>query len=133
MPAWVIAKVGAALSDEGKSLKGAKVLILGLSYKADIDDDRESPSYELMRLLRGRGAEVSYCDPHFPVARPGRRHNPEMGSVPLTPEEFGRYDLLLLSTAHAEFRDPGLYREAKLVVDTRNVVLEEWGPKVIRA
>ena len=133
MPAWVIAKVGAALSDEGKSLKGAKVLILGLSYKADIDDDRESPSYELIRLLRERGADVSYCDPHFPVARPGRRNNPEMRSVPLTPEEFGRYDLLLLSTAHAEFRDPALYRDAKLVVDTRNVVKQGWGPKVIGA
>ena len=93
MPAWVISKVGAALSDEGKSLKGAKVLVLGLSYKADIDDDRESPSYELIRLLRERGADVSYCDPHFPVARPGRRNNPEMRSVPLTAEEFARYDL----------------------------------------
>jgi UDP-N-acetyl-D-glucosamine dehydrogenase len=133
MPAWVIAKVSAALSDEGKGLKGAKVLILGLSYKADIDDDRESPSYELIRLLRERGVDVSYCDPHFPVARPGRRHHPEMRSVPLTPEEFGRYDLLLLSTAHAEFRDPALYRDAKLVVDTRNVVGEGWGPKVVRA
>jgi UDP-N-acetyl-D-glucosamine dehydrogenase len=133
MPAWVISRVSAALSDEGKGLKGAKVLILGLSYKADIDDDRESPSYELIRLLRERGAEVSYCDPHFPVARPGRRHNPEMRSVPLTPEEFGRYDLLLLSTAHAEFRDPALYRDAKLLVDTRNVVKDEWGPKVVKA
>ena len=133
MPAWVIAKVTAALSDEGKGLKGAKVLILGFSCKADIDDDRESPSYERIRLLRERGAAFSYCDPHFPVARPGRRNNPEMRSVALTPKEFGRYDLLLLSTAHAEFHDPALYRDAKLVVDTRNVVNEGWGPKVVRA
>ena len=133
MPAWVISKVSAALSDEGKGLKGAKVLILVLSYKADIDDDRESPSYELIRLLRERGADVSYCDPHFPVARPGHRNHPEMRSVPLTPEELGHHDLLLLSTAHAEFRDPALYRDAKLVVDTRNAVRGEWGPKVIGA
>ena len=133
MPAWVISKVARALSDEGKSVKDAKVLVLGLSYKADIDDDRESPSYELISLLRHRGAHVSYCDPHFPVARPGRRNNPEMRSVPLSAEEFARYDLVLLSTAHSEFRDPSLYRGAKLVVDTRNVVREEWGPTVIRA
>ena len=133
MPAWVISKVSRALSDEGKSLKDAKVLVLGLSYKADIDDDRESPSYELIRLLRERGADVSYCDPHFPLARPGRRNNPEMRSVPLSAEEFARYDLVLLSTAHSEFRDPSLYRGAELVVDTRNVVREEWGPTVIRA
>ena len=61
------------------------MLVLGLSYKADIDDDRESPSYELIRLLRERGADVSYCDPHFPSTRPRRRGNPEMKSVPLTP------------------------------------------------
>ncbi len=133
MPAWVISKVSVALSDEGKGLRGARILVLGLSYKADIDDDRESPSYELIRLLRERGAEVSYCDPHFPVARSGRRHHPEMQSVPLTQEEFGRYDLLLLSTAHAEFHDPALFRDAKLVVDTRNVVRDDWGPKVVRA
>jgi len=133
MPAWVISKVSAALSDEGKGLKGAKVLILGLSYKPDIDDDRESPSYELIRLLRERGADVSYCDPHFPAARPGRRNNPEMRSVPLTTEEFARYDLVLLSTAHREFYDPALYRDTKLVVDTRNVVREEWAAVVIRA
>ena len=133
MPTWVVAKVAAALSDEGKGLRGAKVLVLGLSYKADIDDDRESPSYELIRLLRERGADVSYCDPHFPVARPGRRSNPEMRSVPLSSEEFARHDLVLLSTAHSEFRDPALYRGTTIVVDTRNVVDDAWSPRVVRA
>jgi len=66
MPAWVVEKAAQALSDDGKSVRNAKVLVLGLSYKPDIDDDRESPSYELIRLLRERGADVSYCDPHFP-------------------------------------------------------------------
>ncbi len=133
MPQWVVAKCLDALSEEGKSMKGAKVLVLGLSYKADIDDDRESPSYELIELLLKRGAEVRYCDPLFPVARPGRAGHPAMESVPLTPEEFGRYDLLLLSTAHRSFSDPSLYRDVKLVVDTRNAVRDEWGPKVVRA
>ncbi len=133
MPAWVVAKAAAALSDEGQSLKGAKVLVLGLAYKPDIDDDRESPSYKLIELLRERGAEVSYCDPHFPTTRPGRSKRPLLHSVPLTAEEFGRYDLVLLATAHQEFKDPSLYRLTRLVVDTRNVVREEWGPRVVKA
>jgi UDP-N-acetyl-D-glucosamine dehydrogenase len=133
MPSWVVSKVTAALSDEGLGLKDAKVLVLGLSYKPDIDDDRESPSYELIELLAERGAEVSYCDPYFPVTRPGRKHRLEMRSVPLTAEEFGRYDVVLLSTAHREFGDPSLYRVTRLVVDTRNVIGPDWGPKLIKA
>jgi UDP-N-acetyl-D-glucosamine dehydrogenase len=133
MPAWVMSKVTDALSDEGKSLRGAEVLVLGLSYKPDIDDDRESPSYELIRLLRERGAHVSYCDPHFPLARTGRRNSVEMRSVPLSADEFARYDLVLLATAHKEFLDPQLYRHARLVVDTRNVIDPSWGPKVVKA
>jgi UDP-N-acetyl-D-glucosamine dehydrogenase len=133
MPSWVVSKVAAALSDEGKGLKGAKVLVLGLSYKADIDDDRESPSYELIGMLRERGADVSYCDPHFPIARPGRRKHPEMRSVPLSAEEFARYDLVLVSTAHSEFSNPELYRHTRLVVDTRNVIDPAWGPAVVKA
>jgi UDP-N-acetyl-D-glucosamine dehydrogenase len=133
MPAWVVAKAAAALSDEGRGLRGARVLILGLAYKPDIDDDRESPSYELIELLVARGAHVSYCDPHFPVSRPGRRHHLEMRSVPLTAEEFGRYDLILLATAHKEFKDPALFRQARLVVDTRNVIGQDWGPRLVKA
>jgi UDP-N-acetyl-D-glucosamine dehydrogenase len=133
MPAWVVQRVSEALSDAGKGLRGARILVLGVSYKPDIDDDRESPSYELIRLLIDRGAEIAYCDPHFPVTRPGRKDNLEMTSVPLTAAEFAGYDLVLLSTAHSEFSDPALYRDVKLVVDTRNVVSEEWGPRVVKA
>ncbi len=133
MPNWVVNKVRSALSDAGKSLRGAKVLVLGLAYKPDIDDDRESPSYELIALLRASGALVYYCDPHFAETKPTRRHELKMKSVPLTAEEFGRYDLVLLATAHREFRDADLYRNVGLVVDTRNVVRPEWGPKVVKA
>jgi len=133
MPHWVISKAQAALSDQGRGLKDAKVLVLGLAYKPDIDDDRESPSFELIELLRERGARVSYCDPHFPAMRPGRRHHLGMSSAPLSAEEFGRHDLVLLATAHKEFTDPGLYRLTRLVVDTRNVVKDGWGPVVVRA
>ncbi len=69
MPRWVRAKVAEALNDDGKAVKGARVLVLGLAYKANIDDDRESPSYEIIELLQESGAQVDYCDPYFPVAR----------------------------------------------------------------
>ena len=75
-PATWSHRLAEALADDGKTLNGAKVLVLGLSYKADIDDDRESPSYEIIELLQERGAEVAYCDPHIPVAHPGRQARP---------------------------------------------------------
>jgi UDP-N-acetyl-D-glucosamine dehydrogenase len=122
MPHFVVEKTVAALNEEGKSIKNARALVLGLSYKEDIDDDRESPSYEIIELLRDRGAKVDYCDPFFPVARPGRKHDLQLASVPCTPEAFGAYDVVVLSTGHKQFRDPSLYRRVALVVDTRNAV-----------
>ncbi len=133
MPAWVIFKTQEALSDQGRSLKGARVLVLGLSYKANIDDDRESPSYEIIELLQDRGAEVAYCDPYLPAARPGRKHDLGLKSVGLSAQEFADYDCVILSTAHRQFADPALYSAVKLVVDTRNVVRPEWGPRVVKA
>jgi len=133
MPRWVVGKVQEALSTEGKCLRGASILLLGLSYKPDIDDDRESPSYELIALLEEQGAQVGYCDPYFPVARPGRKHDISQASVPLSAAEFGRYDCLLLSTAHREFYDPDLYREVSLLVDTRNVVRANGATRIVRA
>ena len=82
------------------------MLVLGLSYKADIDDDRESPSYEIIELLEERGAIIAYCDPYFPKARAGRKHDIDLASVPLSAEEFARHDCLVLSTAHREFCRP---------------------------
>src|SRR5680860_77398 len=122
MPSWVVNKVVEALNQDSKSLKGARVLVLGLSYKPDIDDDRESPSYEIIELLQKGEADVAYCDPYFPETRPGRRHDVGLRSVPLSAEEFGRYDCLVLSTAHREFMEPALYAETPLVVDTRGAV-----------
>lgn len=133
MPGWVVGKTVEALNGAGKSIKDARVLVLGLSYKADIDDDRESPSYEIIELLRERGADVGYCDPYFPVMPAKRRYQLELESVPLSAGEFSKYDVLVLATAHREFANPALYRSAKLVVDTRHVVSAEWGPMVVRA
>ena len=124
MPRWVVQKVQEALNDDAKALKGAKILVLGLSYKADIDDDRESPSFEIIELLQEKGSQVDYCDPHIPHARKGRKHDLNLASVACDAETFARYDAVLLLTAHEAFADPGLYGDVRLLVDTRNVVPE---------
>ncbi len=122
MPRWVVQRLAQALNEDAKAVKGSRVLVLGLAYKANIDDDRESPSYEIVRLLREAGAAVDYCDPYFPTARKGRKHDLALASVPCAPEVFARYDAVLVSTAHDVFRDRELYRDVALVVDTRNLV-----------
>jgi UDP-N-acetyl-D-glucosamine dehydrogenase len=131
----VVDKTIRALNDGGRSVRGARVCVLGLAYKANIDDDRESPSYEIIELLEEAGAEVDYCDPHFPVARAGRRHDIGLSSVPCTADTLAGYDALVLATAHREFEVPELYAGVDLVVDTRNVVKPGWpGPKrVVKA
>ena len=133
MPRYVVSKTVEAVNRQGKSIVGAKVLVLGLSYKADIDDDRESPSFELIELLDERGAETSYCDPFVPEARRGRKHDLRMKSVPCTAEEFGRFDAVLVATAHSAFKDRDLYSQSRLVIDTRNVVPDGAAPVVVRA
>jgi UDP-N-acetyl-D-glucosamine dehydrogenase len=122
MPRYVIDRTAEAINAAGKSVKGAKVLVLGLSYKPNIDDDRESPSFELIELLRERGADVSYCDPYIPAAKRGRKFDLDMQSVPCTADEFAKYDAILLSTPHDQFKDATLYSKASVVIDTRNVV-----------
>jgi UDP-N-acetyl-D-glucosamine dehydrogenase len=122
MPAYVVSKVSSALNEEGKALRGAKVLVLGLSYKENIDDDRESPSYEIIELLEDGGAHVDYCDPYFPVSRPGRKHDIGMTSVACDAPALAGFDAVVVSTAHAQFKDPKLYAGVGLVIDTRNIV-----------
>ena len=134
MPRYVVEKTAAALNSESKSVRGAKILVLGLSYKPDIDDDRESPSFEILERFLEMGAEIAYCDPYIPAARKGRRHRFELRSVPCTAEEFGLHDAIVVSTAHSQFRDPELYRKTSLVVDTRNLVRVNFQPpRVVRA
>jgi len=129
MPAYVVQRLAEALNDEGKAVKGSRVLVLGLAYKANIDDDRESPSYEIIELLQHAGARVEYCDPFFPEARKGRKYDIGMRSVPCTPEAFGQFDAVLVSTAHDAFRDPALYERVPLVVDTRNLIASIAAPE----
>jgi UDP-N-acetyl-D-glucosamine dehydrogenase len=137
MPRYVVEKVTRALNDDGKPLKGSRVLVLGLAYKANIDDDRESPSYEILELLEEGGARIAYCDPLFPAARKGRKHDLGLSSVPCDANTFAEYDAVVVSTAHDVFKDAALYRKAKLVVDTRNAVAPLLGvgdrPRVVKA
>src|SRR5688572_18178005 len=133
MPRYVVDRTVEAINEQGKSIKGAKVLVLGLSYKPNIDDDRESPSFELIELLDHRGAEVSYCDPYVPAARRGRKHDLGLRSVPCTAEELGRYDAVVVSTPHTQFKDPQLYANVKLAIDTRNIIPVNRGVRVVRA
>ena len=130
MPGWVVDKVGRALNDQGKALKDARVCVLGLAYKANIDDDRESPSYEIIELLQHAGARVDYCDPFFPVAHHTRKHG-DIGlkTVPMTPETLSEFDALVVATAHEQFKDAKLFSKAKLVVDTRNLIPPLFGGK----
>jgi UDP-N-acetyl-D-glucosamine dehydrogenase len=122
MPSYVVWRTQQALNEEGKPLKGSRVLVLGLAYKANIDDDRESPSYEIIELLQDGGAKVDYCDPLFPSAKKTRKHDLGMRSIPCSSEAFASYDAIVVSTAHDMFKDPALYASAGLVVDTRNIV-----------
>ncbi len=120
MPDFVVQRVMEALNDHGKPLKGSRILLLGLAYKANVDDDRESPSYHLIHKLEERGAIVSYNDPHVPVIRPTREWSHYAGrtSVPITPD----YDLLLIATAHDEYRTIDFDALPMPIVDTRNIV-----------
>ncbi|MEO8218913.1 MAG: nucleotide sugar dehydrogenase [Acidobacteriota bacterium] len=131
MPRYVVQRTMEALNDQGKALNGSKVLCLGLSYKADIDDDRESPSFEVIEMLESKGAHVDYCDPYIPVARPGRHHDLGKESVPCDAETFAGYDAVVLLTAHSDFRDQSLYKNCNLLVDTRNLIHEGAGAGVL--
>ncbi|GLP87861.1 UDP-N-acetyl-D-glucosamine 6-dehydrogenase [Tritonibacter mobilis] len=119
MPQYVVDKTIRALNDVGKSLKGAKVLALGIAYKRDVDDMRESPSVFVMELLREWGAEVQYSDPNVPHFPKMREHSFELSSVDLTPETLTDFDVVLLLTDHRDFEYETIVEHAKLVIDTR--------------
>jgi UDP-N-acetyl-D-glucosamine dehydrogenase len=120
MPAYVVQRVVDALNDMGKPVKGARILLLGLAYKPDVDDDRESPTYEIMRLLESRGAVVTYNDPHVPCIRPGRSHHHVAGreSQPVS----DAYDVFVLCTNHREYADIDFVALRVPLVDCRGAV-----------
>jgi len=120
MPHYVINKTTEALNERRKSLKGSKVLVLGLAYKKDIDDLRESPSIELIELLKSKGAKVDYNDPYISRTHKQREHNLKMTSRKLSSKMLGSYDVVLISTDHSDYDYNWIVKNAKLVVDTRN-------------
>ena len=136
MPRYVVQRLSAAMNERSKSIKGSKVLILGLAYKKDVDDVRESPSLELLALLKERGAKVDYNDPHIPIARSTREHNiGGMKSVRLTPANLRKYDAVLISTNHSSYDYQMIVDHSQLVIDTRNACegIRRGKKKIIKA
>ncbi|MGP1347271.1 MAG: nucleotide sugar dehydrogenase [Phycisphaerales bacterium] len=122
MPEHVVRRVGEALNDEGKALKGSRVLVLGLAYKKDVADVRESPALVLIERLQDAGAVVEYSDPHVPRTHRMRKHDLKMESVALTGERVASYDCVLVATDHAAFDWAMIAAHARVVVDTRNAI-----------
>lgn len=123
MPEYVINRLALALNDAKKPIRDSKILVLGLAYKKDVDDIRESPSIELIHLLQKHGAKVDYNDPHVARTHRGREHDLKMKSVPLTPATIRKYDAVLISTDHSAYDYDMIVENAKLVVDTRNATV----------
>lgn len=120
MPGYVVERLADALNERGRSLKGAKVLLLGIAYKRDLDDDRESPAFKLLELLHRKHVDVNYHDPFVPVMRAGRRHDFRMSSVPLDAATLAAADAVLIATDHTTIDYDFVVRHARLVVDSRN-------------
>ena len=130
MPYHVLDSVAKALNQQKKALNGSKVLVLGLAYKKDIDDLRESPSLVIIELLQKEGAQVSYNDPYFPTVGKGRKYDLQMKCSSL--ENLGQYDCVLIVTDHSDYDFGRIVRESKLVVDTRNATKGISSPKIVR-
>jgi UDP-N-acetyl-D-glucosamine dehydrogenase len=121
MPLYVINRVTEALNEVGKPVRGSKICILGVAYKMDVDDPRESPSFELMELLLARGAVLSYNDPHVPKVPKMRRHKTlDMTSQPLDPVFLASQDCVLIATGHTAYDYDFIVKHSRLIVDTRN-------------
>jgi UDP-N-acetyl-D-glucosamine dehydrogenase len=130
MPYHVLASVTEALNRQKKALNGAKVLVLGVAYKKDIDDLRESPSLTIIELLQKQGATVSYHDPYFPFVGKGRRYDLQMKRTEL--DNLGQYDCVLIVTDHSDYDYAHIVRESQLVVDTRNATRGITAPNLVR-
>ncbi|MBZ5599805.1 MAG: nucleotide sugar dehydrogenase [Acidobacteriia bacterium] len=130
MPYHVLASVVSALNQHKKALNGARVLVLGVAYKRDIDDLRESPALTIIELLQKEGAQVSYNDPYFPRVGKGRKYDLQMTCAPL--ENLGQYDCVLIVTDHSDYDYARIVQESQLVVDTRNATRGLHSAKIVR-
>jgi UDP-N-acetyl-D-glucosamine dehydrogenase len=130
MPYHVLASVSGALNTQKKSVNGARILVLGVAYKKDIDDLRESPALTIIELLQKDGAEVSYHDPYFPFIGKGRKYNLQMKCAEL--KNLSHYDCVVIVTDHSDYDYQRIVSESQLVVDTRNATRGIQSPKVVR-
>jgi UDP-N-acetyl-D-glucosamine dehydrogenase len=135
MPYHVVSKAVDALNARKKSVKGANILILGVAYKRDIDDIRESPALAIMKLLQDKGGKIVYNDPHVPKLRPTRKYNFTLSSKPLTEALLREADLVMIVTDHTQYDYQWIVNHAPLVVDTRNATkgLRSATGKIIKA
>jgi UDP-N-acetyl-D-glucosamine dehydrogenase len=120
MPQYVVTRIAEALNEQGKPVKGSRLCILGVAYKKDVDDPRESPAFTILELLAKRGAAVSYNDPHVPTLPPMRHHSIRLDSQPLTEQFLAGQDAVVIITDHSAYDFPWIVNHAQLVVDTRN-------------
>jgi len=130
MPHFVIEQTANGLNEQRKALKGSKVLVLGVAYKRDIDDLRESPSLTIIEMLRDKGALVSYNDPYFPTVGHGRHYDLNMTNTPL--DNLGQYDAVVIVTDHSDYNYKAIVEQSQLVVDTRNATKGIDSPKIVR-
>lgn len=121
MPRWVVSKIASALNDKSKAVKGSKIFVLGLAYKKDVEDIRESPSIELIKKLMGKGALVSYCDPFVPVFPRDKEHDFDLKSIELNADNLKQFDLVLIATNHTVFDYNLIKNNSSIIVDTRGV------------
>jgi len=130
MPYFVIDNIAAGLNNHSKAIKGSKILVLGLAYKRDIDDLRESPSLTIIELLREKGAKVFYNDPYFPTVGHGRHYALNMTNTPL--DNLGQYDAVVIVTDHTTYNYKQIVDQSKLVIDTRNATKGILSDKILR-
>ena len=134
MPSYVIGRTAEFLNEFGKPIRGSKICLLGVAYKKDVDDPRESPSFELLDLLSERGAIMTYSDPHVPKLPTMRHYDlPIMESVELSADFLSQQDAVLIATDHSQFDYEHIVRHSELVIDTRNATQQvEIGREKIR-
>jgi len=132
MPDYVVDKIVEALNGSQKSLKGSRILVLGIAYKKNVDDMRESPSVHIMEILRKKGALVEYSDPHVPVFPKMREHRFDLKSVGLSPDKVGQYDAVVLATDHDKFDYKMLQENARIIIDSRGVYRQKFA-NVVKA
>lgn len=135
MPYYVIERTAESLNNSKKSLNGSRILILGMAYKKDVDDDRESPGFAVMKMLLAKGAQVIYNDPWIPELKPSRKYDFKMKSVPLTPETLSKADAVIILTDHSDYDFAEIVKHANLVIDTRNATAKvvEGKEKIVMA